>query len=245
MKVSAVLLALTALVGCARTGPHDPPGEPAPGGEVRQEVKAAWAIAKRLLDHYRPEGLDRFTDDMPGEFEPLVKAGVLTEEDGRAAAGEYRSFTFRRSAAYSRRYEFTFYYVPGRHAGDALAVELNHQGEPVRGDASEEDVSTDLAADVNAMWAVDGQGRSPPEAIPVASRVFNTVNLVGLHRDKIAELVGNPRTRRPGGVYNFPFWPSDRGDLVFRFDTGAYGWQFNVKLDAAGVCTAVDRRWIH
>lgn len=184
-------------------------------GEVRQEVKDAWAIAKKLLDHYRPEGLEQFSDQKHGEFESLIQAGVLTEDDGRAVArGGFESFTFRRSAAFSRRYEFTFYYIPGRQAADALAVELNHRGEPVRGDGAEEDISSDLAADVNAMWAVDGEGRTPPEAIPVASRVFNTVQLVGLHRARIVEQIGDPRTRRPGGKYNFPFWPAERGDLI-------------------------------
>jgi hypothetical protein len=199
-----------------------------------------------LLDHYQPDGLDQFSDQKHGDFEPLIKAGVLTEEDDRAVArGGFKSFTFRRSAAFSRRYEFTFFYIPGRQAADALAVELNHRGEPVHGDAAEEDSSSDLAADVDAMWVVDGEGRTPAEAIPVASRVFNTVQFVGLHRDRIVEQLGDPRTRRPGGKYNFPFWPGERGDLVYRFDTGAYGWQFNAKLNGAGVCTEVVRRWIH
>lgn len=221
-------------------------GSKEPVDEVRQEVKDARATAKKLLDHFRPEGLDKFTDNNRGSFEPLLKAAVLTREDGQALDRHgFQGFTFRRSVAFSHRYEFTLYYTPGRQAADALAVELNHRGEPVRGDEAEEDVSTDLAADLNAMWAVDGKGCSPAEAIPVASRVFNTVNLVGLHRDRIVELIGDTRTRRAGGKYNFPFWPSGSGDMVYRFDTGAYGWQFNIKLNGAGVCTEVERRWIH
>lgn len=216
------------------------------GGEVRQEVRDGWAITKKLLDHYGPEGLEQFSDRHPGEFEPLVKAGVLSEEDGRVIdRSGFQSFSFRRSVEFSRRYEFTLYYVPGRYAADALALELNHRGEPVRSDTLEEDVSSDLAADVGTMWAVDRKGCSPPEAIPVASRVFNSVELVGRTREEVIALLGDPQTRRPGGRYNFPFHPAGGGDLVYRFDTGNYGWQFNVQFGWNGRCSGVEREWIH
>ncbi len=231
------VLKITVLPGAAPVG-ND--------GEVRPEVRDGWAITKKLLDHYGPEGLDQFSDRHPGEFEPLVKAGVLSEEDSRAIdRSGFQSFSFRRSVSFSRRYEFTLNYVPGRYAADALALELNHRGEPVRSDTLEEDVSSDLAADVGAMWAVDGKGGSPPEAIPVASRVFNSVELVGRTRDEVVGLLGDSQTRRPGGRYNFPFWPAGDGDLVYRFDTGNYGWQFNVRFGGNGRCSAVERQWIH
>ncbi|OWK38497.1 hypothetical protein FRUB_07617 [Fimbriiglobus ruber] len=212
---------------------------------MRQEFQDACAIAKKLLDHYRPEGLDQFTDKKHGTFEPLLKTGVLTEKDGRTIDGlglEY--FTFRRSAAFSRQYEFSFDYSPGRSPNTSERVILNHRGEPIW-EPEEVDVSSDLPADVTAMWAVDHEGRSPTEAIPIASRVFNTVQLIGLRRDQIVALVGDHHSRRPDGKYNSPFWPPDPGDLVYRFDTGSYGWQFNVKLDGAGICTGVERLWIH
>ncbi|HJZ58034.1 MAG TPA: hypothetical protein VKE74_24040 [Gemmataceae bacterium] len=234
------------------------PGSDRSDGEVRPEVKDAWAIAKKLLDHYRPEGLDRFTDDAPGEFEPLVKAGVLTDEDGRAIdRGGFKSLTFRRSVAFSRRYEFTFYYVPGRHAANALAIELNHRGEPVRSDTGEQDVSADLAADRALMWetgAMDwvadparrANRASTARAIPVASRVFNTVQLVGRTRAEVIDALGDPRTSTDS-IYRSPyaFWPPPPGAMVYCFTNGAYGWQFNVVFGADGRVSRVERHWIH
>jgi hypothetical protein len=215
-------------------------------GEVRAEVRDAWVIAQKLLGRYGPDGLDRFTDDTPGAFGSAIEAGVLTAEDAQALDRHgFGSFSFRRSPAFSRRYEFGFRYAAGRSESYSLRVDLDHRGEPVRAEGREEDTSADLAADVRAMWAVDPDGRTPPEAIPVASRVFNTPGLVGLSRGQIIERLGEPGSQRPGGRYNFPFWPAGEGDLVYRFDTGMYGWQFNVRFGWGGRCTAVERHWIH
>jgi hypothetical protein len=238
MRWCTLAVVLLALPACSREGRN----EPTPDAEFLQRGKDAEALAAKLLAHYGPEGLDQFTHKNPGTFEPLLQAGVLSEEDGRTITRHgFRCFTSRRSPAYSRRYEFGIEYAPG----SSIGVALNHRGERADYATGEQDRSDDLAADVATMWKVDPMGRSTQEAIWAASRVFNTVKLVGMHRDRILELLGDARTRRPGGVYNFPFWPAGGGETVYRFDTGAYGWQFNVKLEAAGVCTEVNRLWIH
>jgi hypothetical protein len=42
-------------------------------------------------------------------------------------------------------------------------------------------------------------------------------------------------------VYNFPFYPAPNGCLVYRFDTGAGGWQFNVVFNRDGRVNEVRR----
>ena len=85
---------------------------------------------------------------------------------------------------------------------------------------------------------------SADTAINAASRVFNTVELVGKTREEVVALLGDPKASNDS-VYNFPFWPAPSGSLVYRFDTGAYGWQFNVRFGWWGTVRAVDRLWIH
>ncbi|MDB5311970.1 MAG: hypothetical protein JWO38_6172 [Gemmataceae bacterium] len=117
-------------------------------------------------------------------------------------------------------------------------------------------VSADLAADLRLMWETqplpgdagpsagpNPKGSTDP-AIHAASRVFNTVDLVGKTRDEVVAQLGDPRASSDS-VYNFPFWPAPSGSLVYRFDTGAYGWQFNVVFGLRGRVTEVQRHWIH
>jgi len=239
IRISARVAGLVALVIPACSG--GAPSEPTRPPEVREEVKTAWVVAKKLLAHYGPDGLDRFDWRHPGAFEPLLKAGVLSADDGeRIRRHGFIDFEFRRSVAFSRRYEFSFRVSPD----EALMVELDHRGEALWGDEGEQDTSSDLEADVLTMWSVDKEGRSTQAAILAASRVFNTVKLVGMKRGQIVALVGD-HSRRPNGKYNFPFWPASDSDLVYRFDNGAYGWQFNVVLNWRGTCTRVERHWIH
>jgi hypothetical protein len=229
----AVLLALPA---CSRDGRNDPTPE-SEGVERRKDYRS-WkddvVIAGKLLAHYRPEGLAQFTRQNPGTFETLLQTGVLSEEDGRIIRlYGFTSFAVERSYAYSRRYVFAFYSASGY--GDA--VELNHRGEPLLPGTGEQDQSSDVTADVALMWGVGPRGRSSQDAIWAASRVFNTVKLVGMHRDQIVALLGGPGRGQ--------FWPAEVEDLVYCFENGAYGWQFNVQVSAAGTCTAVKRLWIH
>ena len=85
---------------------------------------------------------------------------------------------------------------------------------------------------------------STDRAINAASRVFNSVQLIGKTRAEVTQLLGDPRSSN-SSVYNFPFWPAPTGALVYRFDSGSYGWQFNVVFGADDKVSAVDRHWIH
>jgi len=85
---------------------------------------------------------------------------------------------------------------------------------------------------------------STDQAINAASRVFNTVQLVGKTREEVMALLGDPKASNDS-IYNFPFWPAPKGSLVYRFDCRFYGWQFNVALDANSKVRAVERHWIH
>jgi hypothetical protein len=125
------------------------------------------------------------------------------------------------------------------------------RGRPV---VNEDGPSADLATDRQMMWhtrpltwASDPAARtkraSTPEAIEAASRVFNTVELVGLTPDEVVGRLGDPRAASDS-IYNFPFWPPPDGAMVYRFDTGAYGWQFNVVIEDDRVAW-VERHWIH
>src|SRR5262245_39820480 len=170
--LATVLLALSAGPGCGRKAPT-------PEEEQTQRWKDAETLAQKLWAHYRPEGLEQFTFEKPGTFEPLLQAGVLAKENGRTIDRHgFRSFEFCRSLAYSRRYQVSFNTGPDC----SLVVTLNHRGEPISPAAEEQDQSSDLAADVAKMWERSPTGRASQEAIWAASRVFNTVNLVGMNR---------------------------------------------------------------
>ncbi|PHS00487.1 MAG: hypothetical protein COA78_23845 [Blastopirellula sp.] len=84
---------------------------------------------------------------------------------------------------------------------------------------------------------------SPDHAINAASRVFNTVDLVGKSTKEVIKLLGDPVASN-NSIYNFPFWPPPEHGLVYRFDTGAYGWQFNVETQN-DIVVSVEKLWIH
>jgi hypothetical protein len=88
------------------------------------------------------------------------------------------------------------------------------------------------------------QGPQGLEAVKAASRVFDTVNLVGLTREEVIARIGDPTTSSDS-IYNFPFYPGPPGGMVYRFDTGSHGWQFNLDLDEKGKVSKVERLWIH
>lgn len=107
--------------------------------------------------------------------------------------------------------------------------------------------SDDLAGDIQRMWKTVPHGEfpvSPVSAINAASRVFATVDLVGKTTNEVFATIGHNKTSNDSG-YNFPFWPVETGALVYRFDCGHFGWQFNLKLDASGTVKEVERKWIH
>ena len=80
-------------------------------------------------------------------------------------------------------------------------------------------LSEDLADDIGRMWKTvphDGFSVSPVSAINAASRVFATVELVGRTTNEVFAAVGHNKTSNDSG-YNFPFWPVEKGTLVYRF----------------------------
>ena len=203
-------------------------------------VRDSEHLAKKIFAHYGVAGLEKFRQFYSGSFKPLLDTGVLSkEDDAKISLHKIQKFSFSKSAAFSRRYKVYFFY--GRSS--AIDVDINHLGEVVK-QAGETDKSSDIKADVKLMWSVDKEGRSPQEAIKAASRVFNTVNLEGMQRGEVVELIGD-YTHRPKGIYNGPFWPVEEGESDYRFDTGYYGWQFNLKYDEKGICKKVTRKWIH
>jgi hypothetical protein len=116
--------------------------------------------------------------------------------------------------------------------------------------------SADLARDLQLMWETQRlRGTNDPShgpnprgstnrAINAASRVFNTVELTSKSREEVVALIGDPQSSSDS-IYNFPFWSAPTGALVYRFDNGAYGWQFNVVIGDNGRVRDVQRRWIH
>src|SRR5262249_24060869 len=82
---------------------------------------------------------------------------------------------------------------------------------------------------------------STPDAVKAASRVFSTVDLIGLTREEVVARIGDPSTSSDS-IYNFPFrHRPPHGGMVYRFDTGSYGWQFNLHIDEKGRVSRVER----
>lgn len=118
--------------------------------------------------------------------------------------------------------------------------------------------SADLPADLKLMWETEPLRGTPDpthgtnprastdRAIHAASRVFNTVELVGKTGAEVIALLGDPRTANDS-IYRSPyaFWPPPPDAVVYCVTNGAYGWQFDVRFGPAGRVRQVDRRWIH
>ena len=131
-----------------------------------------------------------------------------------------------------------------------------HWVEPHPGRYGDGEKSSDLPADLKLMWETRRLGGTPDpthgtnprsstdRAINAASRVFNTVELAGKTRDEVVAVLGDPKSSNDS-IYNFPFWPAPKGSLVYRFDSGAYGWQFNVVFREDDKVREVERHWIH
>ncbi len=71
---------------------------------------------------------------------------------------------------------------------------------------------------------------SSGRAIEAAHRVFTAVQFVGLTRQELIQLLGDPQ-KSSDSIYNFPFYPTSKDKLVYRFDTGSGGWQFDFSFD--------------
>ena len=112
-------------------------------------------------------------------------------------------------------------------------------------------MSADLAADLRLMWQTESLGSSEGEAstlaaILAASRVFNTVSLVGMTGAETKAVLGSPVTSSVSIYRGQPFWPLRLRGMIYRFDCGTCGWQFNVYCEGDNApVTEVERRWIH
>jgi hypothetical protein len=112
------------------------------------------------------------------------------------------------------------------------------------------ETSTNINADRERMWQTVpsiGYPRSnfevsPVSAINAAGRVFATIELRGKTAAEVANELGE--RPRPGYGYDFPFYPTEKGIMVFRFDCGSFGWQFNLVFDAEGRVQSVERHGI-
>jgi hypothetical protein len=206
------------------------------------EAQEICVIAKRLLEHLTFEELGRSRI----ELEPLLMAGVLLESDGEIISrNHFQSFRFSRSPYYARQYAFVVYYEKGhREGGEGIRVEVNHLGERVRTETGEQDKCTNIVEDIKLMWSVvdDGifEGWSTQESVYAASRVFNTLKVVGMNRNEIISQIGDT-TRRPNGKSNGSFFPTDIREMVYSFNRGNGGWEFHLEFNEQGMCTKLRR----
>jgi hypothetical protein len=110
--------------------------------------------------------------------------------------------------------------------------------------------SSNLALDIKLMKELvtrrDGRRThrvSSDRAINAASRVFNTVEINESTYDDVITLLGDPADSQSS--YRLPFFPPpDEIFLVYRFDSGQYGWEF-VIIFRFGRVAEVRRNWIH
>lgn len=140
--------------------------------------------------------------------------------------------------------------------GAALAAYWFFTAEPHPGQYDQSAKSYDLASDVELMWETKplrhsgdpSHGENPhastDRAINAASRVFNTMQLVGKSAEEVRQLLGDPRASN-NSLYNFPFFPPQTRSMIYRFDSGMYGWQFDVVVGEDEVVDSVERHWIH
>lgn len=111
--------------------------------------------------------------------------------------------------------------------------------------------SSNLSADIELMWeTTDGNPETGPvstaRAINAASRVFNTVDLVGKTGAEVKALVGSPTKSNDSAYRGTAFWPIESRAMIYRFDNGNYGWQINVYCEGDDqLVTKVEKRWIH
>ncbi|MCB9879033.1 MAG: hypothetical protein H6835_15670 [Planctomycetes bacterium] len=95
-------------------------------------------------------------------------------------------------------------------------------------------VSTDLEADLRLMWQTAPMHSQPDArastiaAMMAASRVFNTIELVGKTGAEVRALLGSPQTSSDSVYRHEPFFPLTSRALVYRIENGMFGWEFHV-----------------
>jgi hypothetical protein len=60
---------------------------------------------------------------------------------------------------------------------------------------------------------------------------------------EVLALLGDPQ-KSSDSIYNFPFYPTPKDRLVYRFDTGYGGWQFDFSFDRHNRVTKLTPRGI-
>jgi hypothetical protein len=108
--------------------------------------------------------------------------------------------------------------------------------------------SKDLEKDLKTIWRTvpvkdEKFEVAPVSAINAASRVFNTVDLKGKTKQEIEKLLKYQPQEKYG--YNRPFFGKEKGQVVYRFDCGNFGWEFKIAFDKDGKAESVKRQWIH
>jgi hypothetical protein len=105
--------------------------------------------------------------------------------------------------------------------------------------------SVNLTEDLRLMWetiplggdAGPNAGLKPQvssdRAMAAAVRVFNTIDIIGKTSQEVVTILGDPQQSSPS-VYNFPFYPTPEAAIVYRFENGCYGCQFNIIFDRKG-----------
>ena len=112
---------------------------------------------------------------------------------------------------------------------------------------AEEAPNSETAAAIKKMWEVkasdDGFDVSTTEAIRSAEQVFASCKLEGLTKAEIDSLLSvSSRSAKYG--YRAPFYPPTKDSVVFRFDNGNFGVQYDVVFDPSGKCSKVVKRGI-
>jgi hypothetical protein len=96
------------------------------------------------------------------------------------------------------------------------------------------------------MWETTSikSGRaSTHRATEAAKRFFDKHDLRGKTRAEVIATAGDPKTSNKS-IYNFPFYPVEPGVMVYRFDTGYGGWQFNIHFDSGDRAIEVSQKGI-
>jgi hypothetical protein len=75
---------------------------------------------------------------------------------------------------------------------------------------------------------------SSGEAGQAASRLFSKVNFVGLSRERVLEMLGDPRTISDYGI---AAGAKPDSPLTYRFDSGFGGWQYVIEFRAGIVAS--------
>ena len=105
-----------------------------------------------------------------------------------------------------------------------------------------------LVEDIKLMWQTSkgplrSGGSSTPEAVKAAKRVFEKVDLIGMTRSEVVGKLGDPQ-KADGYYFKHSVHEVEAGTLFYRFDTGIYGWQFDILFDNQGKVRGVKRRMI-